>query len=61
MDQRFQLVDEYISELGVNRCLAALGIARSTYFDRKRATSEVERDAVVYAALRRVITIFRPR
>jgi len=55
VDQRIQLVDEHGSELGVNRCLAALGVPRSTYFARKRAVSQVERDAAVYDSLRRII------
>lgn len=55
MEQRVQWVDDNREEHGLNRCLSACGLPRSSYFDRRNAAPQAERDAPVIAAIRRII------
>ncbi|PIE21818.1 MAG: hypothetical protein CSA62_15545, partial [Planctomycetota bacterium] len=55
MDQKVQWVDEHRGEHGLNRCLSACGLPRSSYFDRRHAVPQSERDASVLVAIRRII------
>lgn len=55
MQQRVDWVDAHRDEHGLNRCLSACGLPRSSYFGRRRAMPRAERDAPITEAVREII------
>ena len=55
MESKVTFVAQHRAEYGLARCLAAMGIHKSTWFARQHAQSPEDRDVVVLKALKSVL------